>query len=53
MHYWRLQERQRFHDGALVAELLVAVRQSLDGHRRWVVSIRKSGDGVSRLDGRV
>jgi hypothetical protein len=36
MHYWRLQERQRFHDGALVAELLVAVRQSLDGHRRWV-----------------
>ena len=27
--YWRLSERQSFHDGARVAELLVAVRQSL------------------------
>ncbi len=27
--YWRMRERQRFHDGARVAELLVAVRQSL------------------------
>ena len=27
--YWRLRERQSFHDGALVAELLVAVRQCL------------------------
>ena len=29
--YWRLRERQRFGDGARVAELLVAVRQSLNG----------------------
>ena len=29
-HYWRLRERQRFHDGVRVAELLVAVRQSLN-----------------------
>ena len=28
--YWRLRERQRPHDAARVAELLVAVRQSLD-----------------------
>ena len=28
--YWRLGERQRFQDGARVAELLVAVRQSLN-----------------------
>lgn len=28
--YWRLRERQRFQDGARVAELLVAVRQSLN-----------------------
>ena len=28
--YWRLRERQRFHDGVRVAELLVAVRQSLN-----------------------
>jgi hypothetical protein len=28
--YWRLRERQRFHDGVLVAELLVAVRQRLN-----------------------
>jgi hypothetical protein len=27
--HWRLRERQRFHDGARVAELLVTVRQSL------------------------
>jgi hypothetical protein len=27
--YWRLRERQGFHDGARVAELLVAVRQTL------------------------
>lgn len=27
--YWRLRERQSFHDGALVAELLAAVRHSL------------------------
>ena len=27
--YWRLGERQSFHDGALVAELLAAVRHSL------------------------
>ena len=32
-HYWRLAERQRFHDGARVAELLVAVRQSLNENR--------------------
>ena len=36
MHYWRMPERQRFHDGARVAELLVAVRQSMDGHQRPV-----------------
>ena len=30
--YWRLRERQRFHDGVRVAELLVAVRQSLNEH---------------------
>ena len=29
--HWRLRERQRFHDGAHVAELLVIVRQSLNG----------------------
>jgi hypothetical protein len=29
-HYWRLAERERFRDGARVAELLVAVRQCLD-----------------------
>ena len=29
-HYWRLAERERFHDGARVAELLVAVRQRLN-----------------------
>lgn len=29
--YWRLGERQRFHDGARVAELLVTVRQHLTG----------------------
>jgi hypothetical protein len=28
--YWRLRERQRFHDAVRVAELLVAVRQSLN-----------------------
>jgi len=28
--YWRLRERQRPHDAARVAELLVAVRQALD-----------------------
>jgi hypothetical protein len=27
--YWRLRERQSFHDGALVAELLATVRRSL------------------------
>jgi hypothetical protein len=26
-HYWRLRQRERFHDGARVAELLVAVRR--------------------------
>jgi len=30
--YWRLRERQRFHDGVRVAELLVAVRQRLNEH---------------------
>ena len=29
-HYWRLAQRQRVHDGARVAELLVAVRRSLN-----------------------
>lgn len=29
--HWRLRERQRFQDGARVAELLVTVRQSLNG----------------------
>jgi hypothetical protein len=29
-NYWRLAERERFHDGARVAELLVAVRQRLN-----------------------
>lgn len=29
-HYWRLAERERFHDAARVAELLVAVRQRLN-----------------------
>ena len=33
MPHWRLRERQRFHDGACVAELLVTVRQSLNGER--------------------
>ena len=33
MPHWRLRERQRFHDGARVAELLVTVRQSLNGER--------------------
>ena len=28
--YWRLRDRQRFHDGALVAGLLVTVRQVLN-----------------------
>ena len=32
--YWRLGERQRFQDGARVAELLVAVRQSLNEQER-------------------
>jgi hypothetical protein len=32
--YWRLRERQRFGDGARVAELLVAVRQSLNEPER-------------------
>ena len=32
--YWRLRERQRFHDGVRVAELLVAVRQRLNEHER-------------------
>ncbi len=32
-HYWRRAERERFHDGARVAELLVAVRQSLNGKK--------------------
>ena len=31
--HWRLRERQRFYDGARVAELLVTVRQSLNGER--------------------
>jgi len=31
MPHWRLRERQSFHDGALVAELLVTVRQRLAG----------------------
>jgi hypothetical protein len=31
--HWRLAERQRLHDGARVAELLVTVRQSLNGKR--------------------
>jgi hypothetical protein len=30
-HYWRLAERERFHDGVRVAELLVAVRKHLNG----------------------
>jgi hypothetical protein len=30
---WQLRERQRFHDGAHVAELLVTVRQSLNRER--------------------
>jgi hypothetical protein len=30
--YWRLRERQRFHDGVRVAELLVAFRQRLNEH---------------------
>jgi hypothetical protein len=29
-HYWRLADRERFHDGVRVAELLVAVRRSLN-----------------------
>jgi hypothetical protein len=33
MPHWRMRERQRFHDGARVAELLVTVRQSLNGER--------------------
>jgi hypothetical protein len=33
MPHWRLRERQRFHDGARVAELIVTVRQSLNGER--------------------
>ena len=40
--YWRLQGRQRFHDGARVAELLVTVRQSLN----------EEGRGRSRKDRR-
>jgi hypothetical protein len=32
-HYWSLTERERFHDGVRVAELLVAVRQSLDAKK--------------------
>ena len=31
--YWRLRERQRFCDGARVAELLVTVRQKLNGEQ--------------------
>ena len=31
MPHWRLRERQSFHDGALVAELLVTVRQRMAG----------------------
>ena len=31
--YWGLRERQSFHDGALVAELLVTVRQVLNNER--------------------
>jgi hypothetical protein len=42
-HYWRLQERQRFHDGARVAELLATVRLRLleietDGGHPWKIS---------------
>ena len=29
-HYWRLADRERFHDAVRVAELLVAVRRSLN-----------------------
>ena len=47
--YWRLRERQRFHDGVRVAELLVAVRQSLNekecaytgGDRRQASKVRR------------
>jgi hypothetical protein len=47
--YWQLGERQRFHDGARVAELLVAVRRSLNeqecdgtgGDRRHVIKVRR------------
>ena len=37
--YFRLPERQRFHDGARVAELLVAVRQRL-------IAIEEESDGA-------
>jgi len=32
--HWRLRERQRFHDGARVAELLVIIRQKLNREQR-------------------
>ena len=57
--YWRLKERQRFHDGARVAELLVAIRQRLveieDGREvvpKVSFSHRKSDSHSGRHRGR-
>lgn len=46
-HYWRLADRQRFHDGARVAELLVAVRQKLIEKEETGSSRSGSGHGTS------
>jgi len=46
-HYRGLAERQRFHDGARVAELLVAVRQKLIEKERPGNSEFGSGQGTS------
>ena len=46
-HYWRLAERERFHDGARVAELLVAVRQRLNEKEECGRAEGGSGHGRS------
>jgi hypothetical protein len=46
-HYWRLAERQRFRDGVRVAELLVAVRQTLNEEEGRIRVEPGSGQGPS------
>ena len=46
--YWRLGQRQHFHDGARVAELLVAVRQSLFEEERGCA--RRTGTVITQRE---